>query len=213
MPPKLWHIHQSLLELLIKLIRRKDTKHILPDALTSSNIHFNLKLPHSFLCKEDMYILLELEDNQLSHLLLHFVTSRFLKVQVLITAACTYGVWILADRIVLVICQSSLFHCLGFPKVPPTPSCTCAFYAGEKWVTMEKALEPWSRELFVPSVFVGFPQRHNTWMDPSVPNVWEFFRSWDVCVYAKMRKLVATTLLSRVDILIFHEFHDDMRIW
>ncbi len=90
--------------------RTQDTKHILPDALTISNINFNLKLPHAFLCKEDVYILVELEDNQLTHLLWYFVIYRFfLKVQVLITAACTCGVWILAylssetDRIVLAV--------------------------------------------------------------------------------------------------------------
>lgn len=195
----------------------QDTKHILPDALTSSNIHFNLKLPHSFLCKEDMYILLELEDNQLSHLLWHFVTSRFLKVQVLITAACTYGVWILADRIVLVICQSSL-HWLS--QGPTNTQLHVRFYAGEKWVTMEKALEPLRSLSLEPRAVCPFgfcretPQRHNTWMDPSVPNVWEFFRSWDgmYVFYAKIRKIVATTLLGRMDILIFHEFHDNMII-
>lgn len=94
------------------------------------------------------------------------------------------------------------------------------FYAGEKWVTMEKALEPLRSLSLEPRAVCPFgfcretPQRHNTWMDPSVPNVWEFFRSWDgMYVFcAKIRKIVATTLLGRMDILIFHEFHDNMII-
>lgn len=119
-------------------------------------------LTHAFVKRICTYILLEFEDNRLTHLLWPFCYLRLL-FEGPGPDECSLHLWCLdlgipqfweTDRIVLVICHSSLFHCLGFPKAPPTPSCTCASMlvkSGWPW-RRPWSLWAWSYEPFVPSV-------------------------------------------------------------